>query len=35
VYDTAEPGYANSGHVFGDGLSATDRAAVLEYLKTL
>jgi cytochrome c5 len=35
VYDTAEPGYGNAGHVFGDALSATDRAAVLEYLKTL
>ncbi|HET9989109.1 MAG TPA: c-type cytochrome, partial [Kofleriaceae bacterium] len=35
VYDTAEQGYGNGGHVFGDGLAATDRAAVLEYLKTL
>ncbi len=35
VYDTAVRGYGNSGHVFGDQLSATDRKAVIEYLKTL
>jgi len=35
VYDTAELGYSNAGHTFGDALSADDRAAVLEYLKTL
>ena len=35
VYDTAEPGYGNAGHVFGDALSPVERAAVLEYLKTL
>ncbi|HEU0035023.1 MAG TPA: hypothetical protein VFQ53_30565 [Kofleriaceae bacterium] len=35
VYDAAQPGYANTGHRFGDKLTADDRAAVLEYLKTL
>jgi mono/diheme cytochrome c family protein len=34
-YDTTLPGYGNGGHTFGDGLSADDRAAVIEYLKTL
>ncbi|MDB4938670.1 MAG: hypothetical protein JWP87_5642 [Labilithrix sp.] len=35
IYDTTQIGYANSGHTYGDGLSADDRAAVIEYLKTL
>ena len=35
VYDTTLPGYSNSGHRFGDGLSDDDRRAVIEYLKTL
>jgi len=35
IYDTTLPGYGNGGHTFGDGLSAGDRAAVIEYLKTL
>ena len=35
IYDTTQPGYSNAGHTFGDALSASDRAAVLEYLKTL
>lgn len=35
LYDTTRIGYANAGHTFGDVLSDTDRAAVLEYLKTL
>ncbi|HEY8080394.1 MAG TPA: hypothetical protein VIF62_39965 [Labilithrix sp.] len=35
VYDTTKTGYSNAGHTFGDALSAGDRAAVLEYLKTL
>jgi cytochrome c5 len=35
TYDTNEPGYGNGGHVFGDALSPVDRAAVLEYLKTI
>ena len=35
VYDTDLPGYANSGHLFGDHLSTDERLAVIEYLKTL
>lgn len=35
IYDTTLPGYANSGHQFGDHLSNEQRTAVLEYLKTL
>jgi mono/diheme cytochrome c family protein len=35
IYDTTRPGYGNGGHAFGDVLSPQERAAVLEYLKTL
>jgi len=35
VYDTKVAGYANTGHTFGDKLSAAERTAVIEYLKTL
>jgi cytochrome c5 len=35
VYDTAEVGYGNAGHTFGDDLEDDQRAALLEYLKTL
>ncbi len=35
TYDTTIPGYANSGHYFGDKLSDGERKAVIEYLKTL
>jgi cytochrome c5 len=35
LYDTTQPGYSNAGHTFGDPLSASDRTAVIEYLKTL
>jgi len=35
TYDTTQPGSSNQGHTYGDALSAADRAAVLEYLKTL
>lgn len=35
IYDTTLPGYSNQGHLFGDVLSDADRAAVIEYLKTL
>ncbi len=35
LYDTTRLGYSNAGHLFGDKLSADDRAAVIEYLKTL
>jgi mono/diheme cytochrome c family protein len=35
IYDTTLPGYGNGGHVFGDSLTDDERAAVIEYLKTL
>lgn len=35
VYDTSIPGYSSSGHTYGDSMSASERAAILEYLKTL
>jgi mono/diheme cytochrome c family protein len=35
LYDTTLPGYSNQGHTYGDGLSALERSAILEYLKTL
>jgi len=35
IYDTDLPGYANTGHTFGDHLSDDQRSAVIEYLKTL
>jgi mono/diheme cytochrome c family protein len=35
VYNTTLPGYGNYGHRFGDVLSAAERKAVIEYLKTL
>jgi mono/diheme cytochrome c family protein len=35
IYDTTLPGYGNGGHTFGDPLSVDERAALLEYLKTL
>jgi hypothetical protein len=35
IYDTTILGYSNAGHTYGDALSADDRAAVIEYLKTL
>jgi mono/diheme cytochrome c family protein len=35
IYDTTELGYGNGGHEFGDALSDPDRAAIVEYLKTL
>jgi hypothetical protein len=33
--DTTEKGGGNQGHEFGTGLSGGDKAALLEYLKTL
>lgn len=33
--ETGIPGMSRAGHVYGDGLSAEDRAALLDYLKTL
>ncbi len=35
VYDTSIPGYGNYGHTYGDKLTAHERKAVIEYLKTL
>lgn len=35
VYDTTQPGRGNGGHTFGDELTVEERAAVVEYLKTL
>jgi len=35
TYDTTLPGYGNQGHLFGDPLTPEQRAAVIEYLKTL
>ncbi len=35
IYDTTLPGYGNGGHAYGTGLDAADRAALIEYLKTL
>jgi len=35
IYDTTLPGHSRGGHVFGDHLSPSDRAAVVEFLKTL
>jgi hypothetical protein len=35
IYDTTRPGYRNTGHEFGDTLDAAERAALIEYLKTL
>ncbi|MEZ4381379.1 MAG: hypothetical protein R3A79_08510 [Nannocystaceae bacterium] len=35
IYDTTFVGYGNGGHRFGDHLTGEERAAVLEYLKTI
>jgi mono/diheme cytochrome c family protein len=35
IYDTTQPGRGNGGHTFGDALTEQERAAVIEYLKTL
>lgn len=35
IWDTARPGHGNQGHTFGDALTPPDRAALLEYLKSL
>lgn len=35
TYNTEIPGYGNYGHRFGDHLTAGERKAVIEYLKTL
>jgi len=35
IYDTTKSGYGKAGHTYGDALSPEERAAVIEYLKTL
>ena len=35
IYDTSLPGRSNRGHTFGDDLTAEERKAVIEYLKSL
>lgn len=35
TYDTSLLGYSNGGHIYGDKLTADERKAVIEYLKTL
>ncbi|HHM04749.1 MAG TPA: c-type cytochrome [Gammaproteobacteria bacterium] len=35
LYDTTLPGYANTGHTYGDRLKSEERRALIEYLKTL
>ncbi len=35
IYDTTLPGYGNGGHDYGTALPPGDRAALIEYLKTL
>lgn len=35
VYNTTISGYGNQGHTFGDKLNSDERAALIEYLKTL
>lgn len=35
IYDTTQLAHGNGGHTFGDHLTARERRAVLEYLKTL
>jgi len=35
IYDTTVAGYGNGGHTYGDALTADERDAIIEYLKTL
>ena len=35
IYDTTLLGYGNGGHTYGDALTAAERTALLEYLKTI
>ncbi len=35
TYNTSISGYGNGGHTYGDGLTADERAKLIEYLKTL
>jgi hypothetical protein len=34
-FDATLPGNSNGGHVYGTSLSASDRTALIEYIKTL
>ena len=34
-YDTSAPGNSNAGHDYGTALSAAEKAALVEYMKTL
>jgi hypothetical protein len=34
LYDTAEPGNDNGGHLYGTELPIEDKAALVEFLKT-
>jgi hypothetical protein len=35
TYDTSIKGYGNQGHIYGDKLTVSERASLIEYLKTL
>jgi len=35
LYETGRPGNANAGHLYGIQLSAADKRALIEFLKTL
>jgi hypothetical protein len=35
LFDTAQPGNGNAGHLYGTDLPDADKRALLEYLKTL
>src|SRR5262249_38698543 len=35
LYDTTRPGNGNSGHLYGTDLADSEKAALLEYMKTL
>jgi mono/diheme cytochrome c family protein len=35
IFNTTKPGYSQQGHAFGDKLTAEERKALIEYLKTL
>lgn len=35
IYDTTAKGYSNAGHTFGDHLKPDERAALIEYIKTI
>jgi mono/diheme cytochrome c family protein len=34
-YDATQPGHSNAGHLYGVGLPAADKTALIEYIKTL